>query len=182
MDGKPFMKSTNNQTNIYDTDKKKSPIYANCERQEPVYTNINFTDTRPVLNKTETPLTKVYGSLKEELKTVILDKRASCGDIPPPLPEKPPPDNLVTPTNEASKKDSGTLSRKAYFSFKSRFRRATSLAVDINSDVPSALKITNSTFYLTDSMDGDSGFSNWWVSLLIFFFKRTHYTFHWKMC
>ncbi|XP_028172175.1 ephexin-1 isoform X2 [Ostrinia furnacalis] len=34
------------------------------------------------------------------------------------------------------------------------------MAVDINADVPSALKITNSTFYLTDSMDGDSGFSN----------------------
>lgn len=159
MDGKPFTK-TNNQT-IYDTPKKKSPIYANLERQEPVYTNINFNDTRPVLNKTETPMTKVYGSLKEELKTVISDKRASNGDVPPPLPDKPPPEKPVTPTSEATKKDSGTLSRKAYFSFKSRFRRATSLAVDINSDVPSALKITNSTFYLTDSMDGDSGFSNW---------------------
>lgn len=161
MDGKPFTKSSNNQTNnIYGTNKKKSPIYANCERQDPVYSNINFHDTRPVLNKTEIPLTKVYGSLKDELKTVISDKRASNGDIPPPLPDKPPPEKPVTPTSENSKKDSGTLSRKAYFSFKSRFRRATSLAVDIN-DVPSALKITNSTFYLTDSMDGDSGFSNW---------------------
>ncbi|XP_022819365.1 ephexin-1-like isoform X2 [Spodoptera litura] len=165
MDGKPFTKSPSNPTNIYDTAKKKTPtpIYANCEKQDPVYTNINFKDTRLVQNKTEIPLAKVYGSLKEELKTVISDKRASCGDVPPPLPDKPPPEKPVTPTiptNETIKKDSGTLSRKAYFSFKSRFRRATSLAVDINSEVPSALKITNSTFYLTDSMDGDSGFSN----------------------
>ncbi|XP_075969163.1 ephexin isoform X4 [Anticarsia gemmatalis] len=161
MDGKPFTKSSN-QNIIYETGKsKKAPIYANCEpKQDPVYTNINFNDTRPVLNKTEIPLAKVYGSLKEELKTVISDKRASNGDIPPPLPDKPPPEKPVTPTSENAKKDSGTLSRKAYFSFKSRFRRATSLAVDMNSDVPSALKITNSTFYLTDSMDGDSGFSN----------------------
>lgn len=166
MDGKPFTKAPSNPTNIYDTAKKKTPtpIYANCERQDPVYTNINFKDTRLVQNKTEIPLAKVYGSLKEELKTVISDKRASYGDVPPPLPDKPPPEKPVTPTvptNETIKKDSGTLSRKAYFSFKSRFRRATSLAVDINSEVPSALKITNSTFYLTDSMDGDSGFSNW---------------------
>ncbi|CAH1646295.1 unnamed protein product [Spodoptera littoralis] len=165
MDGKPFTKSPSNPTNIYDTAKKKTPtpIYANCEKQDPVYTNINFKDTRLVQNKTEIPLAKVYGSLKEELKTVISDKRASYGDVPPPLPDKPPPEKPVTPTvptNETIKKDSGTLSRKAYFSFKSRFRRATSLAVDINSEVPSALKITNSTFYLTDSMDGDSGFSN----------------------
>ncbi|XP_035435919.2 uncharacterized protein LOC118266593 isoform X3 [Spodoptera frugiperda] len=165
MDGKPFTKAPSNPTNIYDTAKKKTPtpIYANCERQDPVYTNINFKDTRLVQNKTEIPLAKVYGSLKEELKTVISDKRASYGDVPPPLPDKPPPEKPVTPTvptNETIKKDSGTLSRKAYFSFKSRFRRATSLAVDINSEVPSALKITNSTFYLTDSMDGDSGFSN----------------------
>nr|XP_049695399.1 uncharacterized protein LOC110372689 isoform X2 [Helicoverpa armigera] len=160
MDNKPFTKAANNQTNIYDTAKKKSPIYANCERHEPVYTNISFNDSRTVLNKTEIPLTKVYGSLKEELKTAISDKRGSNGDVPPPLPDKPPPEKPVTPTSETSKKDGGTLSRKAYFSFKSRFRRATSLAVDINSDVPSALKITNSTFYLTDSMDGDSGFSN----------------------
>ncbi|CAH2229880.1 jg11771 [Pararge aegeria aegeria] len=87
------------------------------------------------------------------------EKRNSNGDVPPPLPDKPPPEKPTTPTSDT--KSSGTLSRKAYFSFKSRFRRATSMAVDINSDVPSALKITNSTFYLTDSMDGDSGFSNW---------------------
>ncbi|XP_026742654.1 rho guanine nucleotide exchange factor 5 isoform X1 [Trichoplusia ni] len=161
MDGKPFTKTANNQsTNIYEASKKKSPIYANCEKSEPVYSNITFSDSRPVVNKTEIPLAKVYGSLKEELKTVISDKRVSNGDVPPPLPDKPPPEKPVTPTSETSKKDSGTLSRKAYFSFKSRFRRATSLAVDMNSDVPSALKITNSTFYLTDSMDGDSGFSN----------------------
>ncbi|XP_039746968.1 uncharacterized protein LOC120624469 isoform X2 [Pararge aegeria] len=86
------------------------------------------------------------------------EKRNSNGDVPPPLPDKPPPEKPTTPTSDT--KSSGTLSRKAYFSFKSRFRRATSMAVDINSDVPSALKITNSTFYLTDSMDGDSGFSN----------------------
>lgn len=168
MDGKPSTK-TNNQNQIYDAPKKKSPIYANCEPSDPVYTNVNFNDTRPVPIKTEIPLNKVYGSLKDELKTVISDKRASTGEIPPPLPEKPPPEKPMTPTSETSKKDSGTLSRKAYFSFKSRFRRATSLAVDINSDIPSALKITNSTFYLTDSMDGDSGFSNWCVFQILLF-------------
>nr|XP_034839810.1 uncharacterized protein LOC117995876 isoform X2 [Maniola hyperantus] len=88
----------------------------------------------------------------------IGEKRNSSGDVPPPLPDKLPPEKPTTPTSDT--KSSGTLSRKAYFSFKSRFRRATSMAIDINSDVPSALKITNSTFYLTDSMDGDSGFSN----------------------
>ncbi|XP_049866678.1 uncharacterized protein LOC126367291 isoform X2 [Pectinophora gossypiella] len=160
MDGKPFSKlSSNSQSNgTYDVPKtKKSPIYANYEKPEiqHIYSNINFNDTRPVL-KTETPV-KPNG-FKDELKTVIGEKRLSNGDIPPPLPEKPPPEKPTTPTE--SKKDNGTLSRKAYFSFKSRFRRASSLAVDINSEVPSALKITNSTFYLTDSMDGDSGFSN----------------------
>ncbi|XP_045785650.1 uncharacterized protein LOC123881112 isoform X3 [Maniola jurtina] len=91
-------------------------------------------------------------------RSSIGEKRNSSGEVPPPLPDKLPPEKPTTPTSDT--KSSGTLSRKAYFSFKSRFRRATSMAVDINSDVPSALKITNSTFYLTDSMDGDSGFSN----------------------
>ncbi|KAL0893568.1 hypothetical protein ABMA27_013757 [Loxostege sticticalis] len=154
---KPFSKQTSPQNGIYDTPKAKtkSPIYANCERPEiqHPYSNVQFNDTRPVL-KTE------KNGFREELKTVITEKRLSNGDVPPPLPDKPPPEKPTTPTTEnAVKKDSGTLSRKAYFSFKSRFRRATSMAVDIN-DVPSALKITNSTFYLTDSMDGDSGFSN----------------------
>ncbi|CAG9783397.1 unnamed protein product [Diatraea saccharalis] len=157
MDGKPFSKSQSN--GIYDTPKvkTKSPIYANYEPPEiqHPYSNINF-DTRT--NKTDKPDPKANGS-KDELKTAIGEKRFSNGDVPPPLPDKLPGlDAPGTPTE--SKKDSGTLSRKAYFSFKSRFRRATSMAVDINSEVPSALKITNSTFYLTDSMDGDSGFSN----------------------
>ncbi|XP_059061715.1 uncharacterized protein LOC131854611 isoform X2 [Achroia grisella] len=164
MDGKSLTKSfSNNQNGTYDTTKKtKTPIYANCEKPEiqQVYSNINFNDTKPVLNKTENPVIKVNGTFKEELKTVIGEKRHSNGDVPPPLPDKPPPEKPTTPTSENSKKDSGTLSRKTYFSFKSRFRRASSLAVDINTEVPSALKITNSTFYLTDSMDGDSGFSN----------------------
>ncbi|XP_052748183.1 uncharacterized protein LOC113513781 isoform X2 [Galleria mellonella] len=164
MDGKSLTKTfTNNQNNTYDTTKKtKTPIYANCEKPEiqHVYSNVNFTDSRPVLHKTENPVIKVNGTFKEELKTVIGEKRLSNGDVPPPLPDKPPPEKPTTPTSENSKKDTGTLSRKTYFSFKSRFRRASSLAVDINTDVPSALKITNSTFYLTDSMDGDSGFSN----------------------
>lgn len=162
MDGIPFTKSPPSQNEIYDTIKSKpkpAPIYANYERPEiqPVYTNVNF--DKPATVKTD----KQNGNFNEELKTVINEKRMS-GE-PPPLPEKPPsekrelPEKPVTPTSDG-KKDSGTLSRKAYFSFKSRFRRATSVAVDIN-DVPSALKITNSTFYLTDSMDGDSGFSNW---------------------
>ncbi|XP_072944408.1 uncharacterized protein [Epargyreus clarus] len=165
IDGKSFTKSaTSPQSNsTYDTmkSKTKSPIYANYEKPElqHIYSNVNFNDTRPVLNKTENPVGKIPGSFKEELKTVINEKRHSNGDVPPPLPEKPPLEKPSTPTSEV-KKDSGTLSRKTYFSFKSRFRRATSMAVDINSEVPSALKITNSTFYLTDSMDGDSGFSN----------------------
>ncbi|XP_073944417.1 ephexin isoform X3 [Choristoneura fumiferana] len=159
MDGKPFTKLSTPKTNgTYDTSTEamKSPIYANCERTEThAYSNIFF-DTKPL--KTETPV-KNSGNFKEELKSVIGEKRLSSGDVPPPLPEKPPQEKPSTPTSD-TKKDSGTLSRKTYFSFKSRFRRATSMAVDINSDVPSALKITNSTFYLTDSMDGDSGFSN----------------------
>lgn len=158
MDGKTFIKS--NQT--YDSPKNqpnpKSSIYANYQKPEiqHLYSNINFE------KKTEKPLAIVTGTFRDELKTIIdkkekpTEKRLSSGD-PPPLPEKPPPE--ITTSTE--KKDSETLSRKAYFSFKSRFRRATSMAVDINSEVPSALKITNSTFYLTDSMDGDSGFSNW---------------------
>nr|XP_026501495.1 uncharacterized protein LOC113404726 isoform X3 [Vanessa tameamea] len=191
MDGKTFTKS-NNQNGTYDVPKTqtktKSPIYANYEKPEiqHIYSNINFNDTRNVLNKADNPLAKITGTFKEELKTVIgekginktgtdkgtnksvtgekinnnktAEKRNSHGDVPPPLPDKPPPEKPTTPTSDT--KSSGTLSRKAYFSFKSRFRRATSMAVDINSDVPSALKITNSTFYLTDSMDGDSGFSN----------------------
>lgn len=203
MDGKTFTKTSNNQNGTYDTPKNqtksKSPIYANYEKPQHVYSNINFNDTKNVLNKTESPLAKITGTFKEELKTVIgekvvnkgservitkpgtnnvsnkygmtekgtkgtserirTEKRNSHGDVPPPLPDKPPPEKPTTPTSDT--KSSGTLSRKAYFSFKSRFRRATSMAIDINSDVPSALKITNSTFYLTDSMDGDSGFSNW---------------------
>lgn len=150
MDGNPFKSPP--QNGIYDTVKsKKSPIYANYKKPEThhLYSNIHFADN----NKTENG---------NELKNG--EKRLSNGDAPPlpeklALPEKSDKDKPVTPTSEG-KKDSGTLSRKAYFSFKSRFRRATSIAVDIN-DVPSALKITNSTFYLTDSMDGDSGFSNW---------------------
>ncbi|XP_046965081.1 uncharacterized protein LOC124533685 isoform X4 [Vanessa cardui] len=191
MDGKTFTKS-NNQNGTYDVPKTqtktKSPIYANYEKPEiqHIYSNINFNDTRNVLNKADNPLAKITGTFKEELKTVIgekginktgadkgtnksvtgekittnkpAEKRNSHGEVPPPLPDKPPPEKPTTPTSDT--KSSGTLSRKAYFSFKSRFRRATSMAVDINSDVPSALKITNSTFYLTDSMDGDSGFSN----------------------
>ncbi|CAH0718776.1 unnamed protein product, partial [Brenthis ino] len=209
MDGKPFTKSSSNQNGTYDVPKNqtktKSPIYANCEKPEVqhVYSNINFNDTKNVLNKTENPLAKITGTFKEELKTVIgekggktgtdkginrngvtdkvgnkgiyekavnkgiyekgpnrtinSEKRNSNGDVPPPLPDKPPPEKPTTPTSDTK---SSTLSRKAYFSFKSRFRRPTSVAIDINSDVPSALKITNSTFYLTDSMDGDSGFSN----------------------
>ncbi|XP_048479568.1 uncharacterized protein LOC105383149 isoform X3 [Plutella xylostella] len=164
------------QLNLDNKTKTKSPIYANCEKPDiHVYSNMTFHDTKPVLNKSETPLAKVNGNFKEELKTVIGEKRIygerkisaekkvgsdkKIYETPPPLPakiaEKP-----TTPTSEGGKKDNGTLSRKAYFSFKSRFRRASSVAVDINTDVPSALKITNSTFYLTDSMDGDSGFSN----------------------
>ncbi|CAG5011630.1 unnamed protein product [Parnassius apollo] len=162
MDGKTLTKSPQ-PNGTYDTPKTKikAPIYANCEKPEVqhVYANVTFNDSKNVLNKTENPMSKITGNFKEELKTVIGDKRHSNGDVPPPLPEKPPPEKLTIPTND-SKKDSGTLSRKTYFSFKSRFRRASSMAVDINSDVPSALKITNSTFYLTDSMDGDSGFSN----------------------
>ncbi|KAJ2952521.1 hypothetical protein O0L34_g6837 [Tuta absoluta] len=164
MDGKPNLLNkltSNNSNGQYDVPKtKKSPIYANCEKtyEKPeiqhIYSNITFNDTRPVL-KTEQ---KINGSFKDELNNVIGEKRLSNGDIPPPLPEKPPSEKPTTPIE--NKKDNGTLSRKAYLSFKSRFRRATSLAVDINTDVPSALKITNSTFYLTDSMDGDSGFSN----------------------
>ncbi|XP_045515496.1 uncharacterized protein LOC123708702 isoform X2 [Pieris brassicae] len=158
MDGKTFIKSS--QT--YDTPKNqqnpKSPIYANYQKPEiqHLYSNINFD------KKTDKPLAKITGTFKDELKTIIdkkekpTEKRLS-GD-PLPLPEKPSVENPTSPTE--NKKDSGTLSRKAYLSFKSRFRRATSMAVDINSEVPSALKITNSTFYLTDSMDGDSGFSN----------------------
>lgn len=174
MDGKPSSKPTNasqNTSTTYDvpTNKtKKPPIYANCEKREVqhVYSNITFNDTKSVLNKTENPLNNGF---KEELKAVIGEKRLSS-EIAPTLPEKLPEktDKPVTPTSEKAndiKKDSGTLSRKAYFSFKSRFRRATSMAVDINTEVPSALKITNSTFYLTDSMDGDSGFSNWYVIL-----------------
>ncbi|XP_068629728.1 rho guanine nucleotide exchange factor 15-like [Battus philenor] len=160
MDGKPFTKSS--QTNgTYDTPKSKtkSPIYANCDKIESphLYTNVTFNDSRSVLSKGENPVAKP-SNFKDELKTIISDKRHSNGDVPP-LPDKLPPEKPTTPTND-NKKDSGTLSRKTYFSFKSRFRRASSMAVDINSDVPSALKITNSTFYLTDSMDGDSGFSN----------------------
>ncbi|XP_063377772.1 uncharacterized protein LOC134664968 isoform X2 [Cydia fagiglandana] len=152
MDGNPFAKVTTPKTDTYN-ETKKSPIYANCERPEHSYSNMNFQDT---LNKTENPVK----GFKDELKTVISEKRFSNGEMAPPLPEKQEKqDKPSTPTSE-TKKDSGTLSRKTYFSFKSRFRRATSMAVDINSDVPSALKITNSTFYLTDSMDGDSGFSN----------------------
>ncbi|XP_032513637.2 rho guanine nucleotide exchange factor 19 isoform X3 [Danaus plexippus] len=196
MDGKPFNKSSSNQNGTYDVpknqNKAKSPIYANYEKPEaqPVYSNINFHDTKNILHKVENPAAKISGTFKEELKTVIgekcstrtwtyeksknvsgagrnvyekgafraTEKRNSNGDAPPPLPDKPPPEKPTTPTSDT--KNSGTLSRKAYFSFKSRFRRATSMAVDINTDVPSALKITNSTFYLTDSIDGDSGFSN----------------------
>lgn len=170
MDGKSLSKTspTTQQNGNYDTKSKtKSPIYANCEKPDiqHEYSNINFNDTRPILNKTENPVIKVNGSFKEELKTVIGEKRLSNGEVPPPLPDKPPPEKPTTPTSENSKKDSGTLSRKTYFSFKSRFRRASSSTMDINADVPSALKITNSTFYLTDSMDGDSGFSNWYVFL-----------------
>ncbi|VVD04896.1 unnamed protein product [Leptidea sinapis] len=173
MDGKTFIKSSN-QNGTYDVPKNqtktKSPTYANYEKPENqnVYSNINF-ETKP--NKTENSLAKITGSFKEELKTVIGEKKEKSGEkrlstgekrlsgeIPPPLPEKSHPEKPTTP-NEM-KKDGGTLSRKAYLSFKSRFRRATSMAVDINSEIPSALKITNSTFYLTDSMDGDSGFSN----------------------
>ena len=229
MDGITLTKSSNSQNGTYDVPKThiktKSPIYANYEKPEiqHVYSNVNFNDTKNVLNKTENPINKITGTFKEELKTVIgekvvktgtekggnkngvndkggnktpvneksinkgiyekpvskgiyekggskgiyekgpnrtvsSEKRNSNGDVPPPLPDKPPPEKPTTPTSDAK---NGTLSRKAYFSFKSRFRRATSMAIDINSDVPSALKITNSTFYLTDSMDGDSGFSNW---------------------
>ncbi|XP_050664230.1 uncharacterized protein LOC126964417 isoform X3 [Leptidea sinapis] len=173
MDGKTFIKSSN-QNGTYDVPKNqtktKSPTYANYEKPENqnVYSNINF-ETKP--NKTENSLAKITGSFKDELKTVIGEKKEKSGEkrlstgekrlsgeIPPPLPEKSHPEKPTTP-NEM-KKDGGTLSRKAYLSFKSRFRRATSMAVDINSEIPSALKITNSTFYLTDSMDGDSGFSN----------------------
>lgn len=164
VDGKSFLKTPPCQTNGTDVtkNKTKSPIYANLDKTDiqHVYSNITFPDHKPVLNKTEIPMAKTNGTFKEELKTLIGEKRI-YGEIPPPLPEKPPTEKPTTPTSENSKKDNGTLSRKAYFSFKSRFRRASSMAVDINSDVPSALKITNSTFYLTDSMDGDSGFSNW---------------------
>lgn len=203
MDGKPFNKSSSNQNGTYDVpknqNKAKSPIYANYEKPEaqPVYSNINFHDTKNILHKVENPAAKISGTFKEELKTVIgekcstrtwtyeksknvsgagrnvyekgafraSEKRNSNGDAPPPLPDKPPPEKPTTPTSDT--KNSGTLSRKAYFSFKSRFRRATSMAVDINTDVPSALKITNSTFYLTDSIDGDSGFSNWYVLTML---------------
>lgn len=156
MDGNPF-KSPPSQNGMYDTitkTKTTSPIYANYEKPENhLYSNVNFNDNT---NKNE----YAKSAFKDELKTAVGEKRLSNGEAPP-LPEKlgETIENPVTPTSD-SKKDSGTLSRKAYFSFKSRFRRATSMAVDIN-DVPSALKITNSTFYLTDSMDGDSGFSNW---------------------
>ncbi|XP_045491190.1 uncharacterized protein LOC123691045 isoform X2 [Colias croceus] len=159
MDAKTFTKS--NQNSTYDVPKNqaktKSPVYENYQKPEiqHLYSNINFDK-----HKTENPLAKITGTFKEELKTVMDKKDRSekrlSSEVPPPLPEKLQ-EKPTTPTEV--KKDSGTLSRKAYFSFKSRFRRATSMAVDIN-DVPSALKITNSTFYLTDSMDGDSGFSN----------------------
>ncbi|XP_038215325.1 uncharacterized protein LOC119834879 [Zerene cesonia] len=159
MDAKTFTKSNQNPT--YDVPKNqsktKSPVYENYQKPEiqHLYSNINFDK-----HKTENPLAKITGTFKEELKTVMDKKDRSekrlSSEMPPPLPEKVQ-EKPTTPTEV--KKDSGTLSRKAYFSFKSRFRRATSMAVDIN-DVPSALKITNSTFYLTDSMDGDSGFSN----------------------
>ncbi|XP_028035521.1 uncharacterized protein LOC114246952 isoform X2 [Bombyx mandarina] len=157
MDGKSFTKSSQNGTYEAPTKTKKTPIYANYEKPEiqNVYSNISFNDTKPVLNKAENP---VKAEFQEELKYAVSEKRPNISDVPPPLPEKPPPERPMASACDM-KKDSGTLSRKAYFSFKSRFRRATSLAVDIN-DVPSALKITNSTFYLTDSMDGDSGFSN----------------------
>ncbi|XP_041977510.1 uncharacterized protein LOC121731895 isoform X2 [Aricia agestis] len=150
LDGRPFAKVLNNQNGTYDTPKNhkvKSPIYANCEKPEnPPYSNIVFNDSKPAMTKDENPV-------KYERRA---DKRHSSGDVPPPLPEK----LLEKPSTPPSEgKANGTLSRKAYFSFKSRFRRATSMGVDIN-DVPAALKITNSTFYLTDSMDGDSGFSN----------------------
>ncbi|KPJ07964.1 Ephexin-1 [Papilio machaon] len=154
MDGKPFTKASQ-QNGTYDLSKPKmrSPIYANCERPEPQpnYTNIAFNDSRNLSTKSDNTIAKV--GFKEEGKPANGDKRHSNGDVGSPQ-EKP-----TTPTNE-TKKDTGTLSRKTYFSFKSRFRRASSMAVDLNSEVPSALKITNSTFYLTDSMDGDSGFSN----------------------
>ncbi|XP_060800415.1 uncharacterized protein LOC106140556 isoform X2 [Amyelois transitella] len=159
MDGKS-LKLPTQQNGAYEANKAKpkSPIYANCARADQhVYTNINFPDSKPVLNKTENPVIKPNG-IKDELKSLIGEKRLSTD--PPPLPDKPPPDKPTTPTTETGKKDSGTLSRKTYFSFKSRFRRSSSSVMDINADVPSALKITNSTFYLTDSMDGDSGFSN----------------------
>ncbi|CAG9095779.1 unnamed protein product [Plutella xylostella] len=164
------------QPNLDNKTKTKSPIYANCEKPDiHVYSNMTFHDTKPVLNKSESSLAKVNGNFKEELKTVIGEKRIygerkisaekkvgsdkKIYETPPPLPAKTA-EKPTTPTSEGGKKENGTLSRKAYFSFKSRFRRASSVAVDINTDVPSALKITNSTFYLTDSMDGDSGFSN----------------------
>ncbi|XP_053625868.1 uncharacterized protein Exn isoform X3 [Plodia interpunctella] len=157
MDGKTLKLSPSPQNGTYETKPKpKSPIYANCDDQH-VYSNISFPDSKPMLIKTENPV-KANG-FKDELKTAIGEKRLSNGD-PPPLPDKPPPEKPTTPTSDNSKKDSGTLSRKTYFSFKSRFRRSSSSVMDINSDVPSALKITNSTFYLTDSIDGDSGFSN----------------------
>ncbi|XP_013182127.1 PREDICTED: uncharacterized protein LOC106128344 [Papilio xuthus] len=154
MDGKPFAKPSQ-QNGTYDLPKPKmrSPIYANYERPEPQsnYTNIAFNESRNLSTKSDNTVAKV--GFKEESKAASGDKRHSNGDAGSPQ-EKP-----TTPTNE-TKKDTGTLSRKTYFSFKSRFRRASSMAVDLNSEVPSALKITNSTFYLTDSMDGDSGFSN----------------------
>ncbi|CAH2074638.1 unnamed protein product, partial [Iphiclides podalirius] len=150
MDGRPFAKAQSNGT--YDAPKgRKPPIYENCERDAHVYANVSFNDTKSLAAKVEIPLTRA--GFKEELRTVVGEKRGGSGEAPP-LPEKP-----TTPPSDG-KKDSGTLSRKTYFSFKSRFRRASSMAADVNSDVPSALKITNSTFYLTDSMDGDSGFSN----------------------
>lgn len=151
LDGKALNKFTS-QMNGQQKQKPKEQIYANYEKEtpsSPVYSNIHFPERST--SRTEPPVIKING-FKEELERRLNN---SNGEM-----EKAPQDKPTTPPSEHKGKDSGTLSRKTYFSFKSRFKRANSVAVDINTDVPSALKITNSTFYLTDSMDGDSGFSN----------------------
>ncbi|OWR46935.1 hypothetical protein KGM_212453 [Danaus plexippus plexippus] len=67
MDGKPFNKSSSNQNGTYDVpknqNKAKSPIYANYEKPEaqPVYSNINFHDTKNILHKVENPAAKISG-------------------------------------------------------------------------------------------------------------------------
>lgn len=56
---------------------------------------------------------------------------------------------------------SNSLSRSKYWSFKAKFRRSTSAIIDngFNGNSDYGLQSSKSTFYLTDSVDIDSGFS-----------------------